>query len=431
MKSVATQIITYEVVWLSIVTPFLFFPNSTFGAVMLAIPLLWGVRRWATGHFIHRTPFDGVLLLLLAMVGVSQWVTPNPLFSLSKVAGVVLGVGWYYALVALPRRRSTTPLLIGWLVVVSLGIALLSLVSTEWVNKLPVLAPIIERLPRTLLDIPGSPIDGFNPNTVAGTLLLVLPLLLILVSPFTVRYYPTNRAARSLGTIGLFVVLCFIGAVFLLTQSRAGYGGAVVGVGTLLLLPRPKALAGVLVVGVIVVALFALSPYRTTVAQTLESEGGGTATLIGRVSLWQRAVQGIKDFPVTGMGMGMFRYVQPRLYPLYIVPPQEDVGHAHNQWLQAGLDVGVPGLIAYIALWLGIGLITWQTVTTPSVPPLTRVLIIGLAAGWVAHFIWALIETNALGSKGGFLWWLSLGTIVALYQKNVPLYLSDNDKATL
>ena len=73
----------------------------------------------------------------------------------------------------------------------------------------------------------------------------------------------------------------------------------------------------------------------------------------GRVELWSRALYGIHDFPFTGMGMNVFRKVMPGLYPTYMATPGFDVAHAHNHLLQAALDLGVPGLIAYLALWIG------------------------------------------------------------------------------
>ena len=42
------------------------------------------------------------------------------------------------------------------------------------------------------------------------------------------------------------------------------------------------------------------------------------------------------------------------LYPLFTVSPDVDIGHAHNEFLQAGLDLGIPGLIAFIALYIGV-----------------------------------------------------------------------------
>ncbi|MBU4225932.1 MAG: O-antigen ligase family protein [Chloroflexi bacterium] len=72
------------------------------------------------------------------------------------------------------------------------------------------------------------------------------------------------------------------------------------------------------------------------------------------MEVWSRAIYGIQDFPFTGMGVNAFRKVVPVLYPLFTVSPDVDIGHAHNEFLQAGLDLGIPGLIAFSALYIGV-----------------------------------------------------------------------------
>ncbi len=76
---------------------------------------------------------------------------------------------------------------------------------------------------------------------------------------------------------------------------------------------------------------------------------GGVATLSNfRLDVWTQAYAGLQDFPFTGMGFGTFRALLFLLYPTRI-SPSYNVGHAHNFFLQTGLDFGLPGLIAMIA----------------------------------------------------------------------------------
>jgi O-antigen ligase len=46
--------------------------------------------------------------------------------------------------------------------------------------------------------------------------------------------------------------------------------------------------------------------------------------------------------------------VVPVLYPLFTVPLDSDIAHAHNIFLQTALDLGIPGLVAYLALLIEI-----------------------------------------------------------------------------
>ncbi|MCI0394139.1 MAG: O-antigen ligase family protein, partial [Chloroflexi bacterium] len=141
-----------------------------------------------------------------------------------------------------------------------------------------------------------------------------------------------------------------------------------------------------------------------------------------RLEIWARAVTGIHDFALTGMGVGTFRQVIPVLYPFTGFWARIDVAHAHNHLLQAGLDLGVPGLAIYLALWLGTAGMLWQSWRRArSIWP--KVLAAGFAASLVGYFVYGLTDTVALGAKPGFLFWMLLGLVTGLYLRvgNVEL----------
>ncbi|MER3513799.1 MAG: hypothetical protein C4310_04935, partial [Chloroflexota bacterium] len=71
----------------------------------------------------------------------------------------------------------------------------------------------------------------------------------------------------------------------------------------------------------------------------------------GRLELWSRALEAIADYPFTGIGMGTFDHVIPLRYPYVLLAGAElAVPHAHNLFLQVAVDLGLPGLIAFVAL---------------------------------------------------------------------------------
>jgi putative inorganic carbon (HCO3(-)) transporter len=101
-----------------------------------------------------------------------------------------------------------------------------------------------------------------------------------------------------------------------------------------------------------------------------------------------------------------------------------DIGHAHNLWLQAALDLGLPGLCAYAAMWLGAGAMlvrVWRTGHRIHVDArsqsFARPLALGLAGGLAAHFVFGLADAVAIGAKPGMLWWSMLGLIAGLYEQ--------------
>ena len=46
-------------------------------------------------------------------------------------------------------------------------------------------------------------------------------------------------------------------------------------------------------------------------------------------------------------------------YPFFTISPDTDIAHAHNMFLQMAVDVGLPGLIAYLALLELAGVVAW------------------------------------------------------------------------
>lgn len=144
-----------------------------------------------------------------------------------------------------------------------------------------------------------------------------------------------------------------------------------------------------------------------------------TQNVSGRMELWSRALAGIQDFPVTGMGMNNFRRLMPRMYPTLDATPELDIAHAHNHLLQAALDLGVPGLIAYLAIWMVSLTLLWR-VYRRAADAMARTIAGGLAAGLIAHFVFSLADVIPLGSKVGVLFWMTLALAASLHQIALP-----------
>jgi putative inorganic carbon (HCO3(-)) transporter len=114
------------------------------------------------------------------------------------------------------------------------------------------------------------------------------------------------------------------------------------------------------------------------------------------------------------MGFNTFRLLVPILYPLYVVQPAADIAHAHNHLLQVGLDLGIPGLVAYLAIWLdaaGVLSVAWRS----SSQDWLRILTLGFAGSLLAYFIFGLTDTIALGARPGFMLWLLFGLAASLH----------------
>jgi putative inorganic carbon (HCO3(-)) transporter len=415
-----TLIAWLDPLYLLAITPLLLFPTArpaiTAGA--LAGLAVLGLTRWlARREPWPVTPFNGALCLFVIAIAVAVWASALPALTLPKLTGLILGLAAFRTTALAVRDRRT----LGWALAVFalLGLAIwgVGVLGVGWSSKVAVLRPLTQRLPRVLTELPGAGASGINANQLAGGLMLYLPLAAACLVAW-VRARRWGIALLALAGLGL------AGATLVLSQSRGGWIGGGVGLAALLTLAgltsqrlRLRRLAWlvplILVVGTLAVAL-AVGPHRTGeaifgVSETDVEDVVGQITLSGRVEIWSRALYAIQDFPFTGTGLGTFRRVVNLLYPLFTISPDIDIAHAHNMFLQVAVDLGLPGLIAYLALlWLA-GVSAWRVARLAD--PLARPAALGLLAGLIALHTYGLADALAPGSKPAVAFWMALGLL--------------------
>ena len=104
--------------------------------------------------------------------------------------------------------------------------------------------------------------------------------------------------------------------------------------------------------------------------------------------------------------------------------------------MQAALDLGIPGLIAFLALYIGAfwmlreiwrradyalpvadsQLFAHSFALLASLVTL-RSLTLGFASGLFAHMVYGLTDAVALGANPGILFWMLLGLIAGFYEQ--------------
>jgi len=362
------------------------FPTTLVALALLAIPCLWVLHRLARGRFFTRTPVDVPLLILLLTLPVGLWASALPELTVPHLVKCLIAVAFFYAVVnTLTTSRKVE--LAGWMVLAgTVLVSGLSLLGTaRGTSKLPFLpADMAQRIPQFIHAF-WNP-KGFHPNIVGG-------ILAMLISTTAAYAWHAHTWPRRL----LFWCL-FVGETFalILTQSRGALMGlavalAVVAVGRDL---RWAWVVFVLVVIVAVgVALYGVRPSLELVTASVGDSAVHSAE--GRLELFSRGLYMVQDFPFTGIGPGMFPRVLPILYPLFLIGPDTEVPHVHNIYLQAGVDHGFPGMIAFLSLYVLLLVMGIQAIRLSrgrSWEPLA----IGLLAGLVANLIHGF--TDAVGS---------------------------------
>jgi putative inorganic carbon (HCO3(-)) transporter len=425
--------------WVVLVAPWLLFPDQmphtgVVVAAVITVPtvvsLLRGERVWP------RTPFSTPCVLLAASVFMGFLMSSYPEVSRPKLAGVVLGMLTLRATLLSTRGRTRLAFAVGLYFMAGVGCVTMGLLGTYVTNKFWN-GEITSLIPHAILHFAGAGTDGFvNQNALGATTLFFLPLAFALCrlkrpladgvlrgSPrFTRLIVGFHRS--HLVTVGMPLLALFLFLILLVSQSRTAWVSLAATL-AVLAAARWRAARVLTVVSVVAVLAFflysrpsvdATSTYlRSALVKT--SPVPETPYVPARTELWARALQCIQDSPFTGIGLGAFRRVVPVQYP-FSAPPLWDIVHAHNTFLQTAVDVGLGGLVAYIALLVLATVMSWQVYRAGGA--LVRSLVLGVWCNVLAVHLFGLTDAVALGAKVGvFLWW-NLGLIGSLHAQVTP-----------
>lgn len=405
---------------LLLAAPFLYFPDIFLPATAVALLVLGIVWIYSLFFYPARpTPFNFIFLLWAVVLGVAILVSADPALTLPKATGVILGLAvWRFVVLAINSRRA-----VSWgvalFLLLAFGLTLLGVSTLQGLTKIPFLDAInpIQNggtlLPGGLLSSSG------HINQVGGLICLYLPLLISLLIQM-----PTVRPARGRRWLVVLATLLVVG-MLLLTQSRSGWAGSAAGVFALLVLwgivmpPSGRrravrlAAVGVALAGIALVLWIGPNRlFELWINPPQETAIGTLTTLNYRKNLWPVALATVRDFPLTGSGLGAFENVAFRLYPMPWTTAV-DVTHAHNVFIQMAVDVGLPGLVIYVAILLTAAVVGWQIARRDE---RFRAVGLGLLAGLVALLVYGVADTQALGTKPGLIFWFSLGLLAATHR---------------
>jgi len=385
------------------------------------LALLWLARAVTARELWPATPFNDALLLLCLSMPLAIWASAVPELTLPKLTGLILGLAVFRVLAFGINDRRSFGIGLAAFVLVGAGIWMVGLLGM----RLAFLQPVVQRLPAALVSLPGAPDQGINPNQLAGALTLYLPVVLVLALGCARERRPVPAAILT--AAGLAGV-----ATLILTNSRAGWFGfgaslialavlwALIGSGrpvrVIVLGLASAALVGGLIAGVLLLPPTPAGGASDAVPGLQMGEVAQQLSLESRVEIWSRALYALQDFPFTGVGLGTFRRVVNLLYPLFLTPPEVDIAHTHNVFLQAGVDLGLGGLVAYLALVIIAGVTGWQVARQTG--GFLRLVAVGLVAALIGYHVYGMADALALGSKPSVILWMILGLIASLANRH-------------
>lgn len=313
-------------------------------AILIAL-IFWLLRWFAQGKLSVRTPIDIPVLVLILMVPVTLWAAALPQKTQPQVTRLVAGILLFYAIVNWADTHSRLRMLLDAFVLLSILLALIAPFGVEWLTTKYPLLPIglFERLPLLLS-------DPANPNVMAGFLIILLPIAYAFLL-FTWR--DLSVIEKLLSLLAVFAATVML----VMTQSRGAWLAFLLATGVLVALRWRK--AGIVIgVGLLIAIIAVIFFGASTLLEGFAGEGQ-LLSLEGRLEVWSRALYMIQDFSLTGVGMGLFMDVTDLLYPFFLFRPGT-IEHAHNLYLQVAADLGLPGLVAWLAVLGGMTYTAWR-----------------------------------------------------------------------
>lgn len=426
------NLLWFEPFYLAILTfplllPSRFLPQSAHPYLLLLLFLFWPLRYFIPSHFAKTStqpsyldrlipsPLQWPIVLILLWLPINLWVSANRAQSYTSAGYLLLGVAVYVALINWsfvqhrPRRLAQIIAFSG------VGLACVAPFFTAWKVEFRLFRfPIYDLLRSLSLETRLGIIETIHANVLAGTLVIVLPILIVLALG-TVDQSAVVRNYRGLSLSWPWVIggALMLG-VIALSQSRGAYLAVLLSVGLLCCFRWRKLLLGLSTGGVLAAVLLFYygDPFAALDVIATDSALGGAEF---RIDVWSNSLYAISDFIFTGIGIGTFNQIVPEFYPFAYVNGAF-AHHAHNLYLQIALDIGVPGLIVYLLLMVGL---MWMLVVvlraTPSVE--TRLLAIGAVGSLAAYLAHGLLDAVTWGTKLAFMPWMVFALITLLYKQ--------------
>lgn len=260
----------------------------------------------------------------------------------------------------------------------------------------------------------GSSVGGYDPNDSAMFLVSALPCLIFFV------LHGRRLHVRIAAGVSVFTVI----GTIVLTQSRGGFVGLVAVAGFMTFLfkgVKPAIRLGVvsaLLIGSVAVSTPEYWARMQTITEMDDGYSGGSG-VGGRRDIWARAIQYTTENPLTGVGINQFSRAEGQ-HPLIRARIEAGIGTkysvAHSMWFQAMAELGIPGFLAFLAIFvLSLGqLHRLQSSDVPPPKPTKQAELHSMAGVLMGSIIGVMVAGSFLTHAYSAMVWGPVGIIVGL-----------------
>lgn len=216
-----------------------------------------------------------------------------------------------------------------------------------------------------------------NPNNYAEFIVLTFPLSLV---------FCMNLKDRRWQTLAFCGLVLPIGAL-LMTYSRSSWVSFALAAVVFLALWNKRLLPLVVVAAVIAVPILPDSIFNRilTIGNTADSSNAY------RLYIWTSALNMIRDYGLIGIGLGPGNFTP--VYAYYCDPTAAVAQHSHMLYMEVWLEMGILGLVGFLAMYLGTIRKGIRTANRAQSPVRLTIIacvssLVGMAFVCAAEYVW-------------------------------------------
>jgi O-antigen ligase len=204
--------------------------------------------------------------------------------------------------------------------------------------------------------------------------------------------------------------LAVMGLVVLRTVSLGAWAGTAAA--TLVLLgqkSRRWLLVGMAVFIACVIAASVVLPST----RTWDRFNATTGTGLFRLQVWTSALHMVADHPVLGIGLDNFLYAYRGGYMLPDAWEEPNLSHPHNVVLHLWLQTGILGLGAFVVLFVWATYTAFTTLRKPRGPldQLVGAAALGIMTDFLVH---GLLDNSYFLVDSAMIWWLVIALLLCV-----------------
>lgn len=393
-----------HLVLIVLLSPIFLFPSDKYIWFLCIIPVFWIVQYIMKKDLFKRTILDIPIFLLLIQVFITVRIVPDIEFSLSKITGVIFGIIVFYTLVNLLTSEKIINLAVVGFLGCGLFLTVFSALGMEWgslkyIKSIQIASKITEAIPEMGWKLPGAG-EGFNTTAVSGILILFIPLCFVFLISSSKRQKLFYFIPQKFIEFSFLIFEVFLLTILLiLTNSLSSWVWLTITLFVIVFIFRKNFNFSTLAFLAIIVVFFISVFDYGTISKSLPHK------INKRVKWWKVGVHTIKEHPLSGMGLNRVRTLPSIGYKRT---------HVHNQFLHTAAELGIPALVAYLAILFGIFIMIFK-VWHKSEREWMKFTVLGLGGGQLAFFFFGIGDCIPLGSKLGLFFWISLGLIAGMY----------------